>query len=84
MRGWLAFISRAKSVRQQIEAYAKLHALLEDFTTRPVLDFDQDCAIEFEALRRSRVRIGTMDMPVGAQAQTANARLANVDRKWRI
>src|SRR5438093_9545211 len=29
-----------------------LHALLADFTTRPVLHFDQHSAIEFERLKR--------------------------------
>ena len=43
MRGWLAFIARAKSSSQQINGYAKLHALLDDFITRPILDFDQVC-----------------------------------------
>ncbi len=66
MRGWLAFIARAKSSNQQTKAYAELHALLEDFATRPVLDFDQRCAAEFEQLRRSKVRIGTMDMKIAA------------------
>ena len=32
MRGWLAYIARAKSANQQIEGYDKLHALLDDFT----------------------------------------------------
>ena len=53
MRGWLAYVARAKSSNQQIEGYARLHELLDDFTTRPVLDFDQDAAGEFERLVRS-------------------------------
>ena len=40
MRGWLSFIARARTSSQQVNAYAKLRALLEDFNTRPVLDFD--------------------------------------------
>ena len=66
MRGRLAFIARAKTPDQQINGYAKLHALLEDFTTRPILDFDQDSLIEFERLKRSKVRIGTMDLKIAA------------------
>ena len=66
MRGWLAFVARAKSANQQIKGYAKLHALLEDFNTRPILDFDQPSALEFERLKASRVRIGTMDLKIAA------------------
>jgi tRNA(fMet)-specific endonuclease VapC len=66
MRGWLAFIARAKSSKHQIRGYARLHALLEDFNTRPVLDFDPSCAAEFERLVRLKVRIGTMDLKIAA------------------
>jgi tRNA(fMet)-specific endonuclease VapC len=66
MRGWLAFIARAKTANQQIKGYARLHALLEDFSTRPILDFDQPSALEFERLKASRVRVGTMDLKIAA------------------
>lgn len=75
MRGWLAYIARAKSSNQQIEAYAKLHALLEDFTARPVLDFDRQSAIEFERLKKFKVRIGTMDLRIAAIALAHDALL---------
>lgn len=60
MRGWLAFIARARSSIQQSRAYAKLYALLDDFSSRPVLDFDEACAAQFDVLTRARLRIGTM------------------------
>lgn len=66
MRGWLAYIAKAKSSNQHIQGYARLHAMLDDFTTRPVLDFDQLAAAEFERLTRSKVRIGTMDLRIAA------------------
>ena len=75
MRGWLAFIARADSADQHIKAYAKLHALLEDFTTRPVLDFDRDAAMEFERLKRSKVRIGTMDSKIASISLARDALL---------
>jgi len=75
MRGWLAFIARAKSANQQINGYTKLHALLEDFLTRPILDFDQNSVIELERLKRSRVRIGTMDLRIAAIALAHDALL---------
>jgi len=75
MRGWLAFIARAKSLNQQIVAYAKLHALVDDFSTRPILDFDQSSAMELEKLRRSKVSVGTMDLRIAAMALAHNALL---------
>ena len=66
MRGWLAFIARAKSSSQQIEGYARLHALLKDFTTRPVLDFDPLAAAKFDELLKLKPRIGTMDLRIAA------------------
>jgi tRNA(fMet)-specific endonuclease VapC len=75
MRGWLAFISKAKTFEHQIRAYAKLHALLEDFTTRPILDFGETCVFELGSLFRSKVRIGTMDLKIAATAIAFDALL---------
>ena len=85
MRGWLAFIARAKSAYQQIEAYARLHALLEDFTTRPVLDFDEDSAVEFERLKPAQpffmeMRAGRHFCPVAARSH----RQSKPRREWGI
>lgn len=81
MRGWLAYIAKAKSSEQHIQGYARLHALLEDFTTRPVLDFDRGCAIEFERLTRLKVRIGTMDLKIAAISMAHNALLLSRNLK---
>ena len=75
MRGWLAYVARSKTLNQQIAGYAKLHALLDDFTSRPVLDFDQDDAAEFERLIRLKLRLGTMDLRIAAITLANNALL---------
>ena len=75
MRGWLAFIARAKSSSQQINGYAKLHALLDDFITRPVLDFDRPSADKFEVLLKSKIRIGVMDLKIAAISLAQDALL---------
>jgi tRNA(fMet)-specific endonuclease VapC len=75
MRGWLAFIARSASLDHQVRGYARLHALLQDFTTRPVLGFDQSCATRFQALLQSKVRIGTMDLKIAATALAHDALL---------
>ena len=75
MRGWLAFIARAKSSSQQINGYAMLHALLDDFITRPVLDFDRPSADKFEVLLKSKIRIGVMDLKIAAISLAQDALL---------
>jgi tRNA(fMet)-specific endonuclease VapC len=75
MRGWLAFIAGARAPAQQVHAYAKLRALLEDFNTRPVLDFYDRCASEFEQLARSKLRVGMMDLKIAAIAIAHDALL---------
>jgi tRNA(fMet)-specific endonuclease VapC len=75
MRGWLAWIAKAKSPEQQIEAYARLLALLKDFQARPVLEFDGLAAGEFHHLQRAKIRIGTMDLKIAAIVLANNARL---------
>ncbi len=66
MRGWLAFIARAKTSRHLVLAYSKLHELLEDFGGRPILDLDEVAAVELESLIRAKIRIGTMDLKIAA------------------
>ena len=62
MRGWMAYIARAKSMAQRLEAYQRLRRHLENYRQVPVLDFDEVAAEEFQRLRRARIRIGTMDL----------------------
>lgn len=75
MRGWLAFIARSRSLEHQIRGYRYLHDLLDDFTTRPVIDFDENCATRFETLAESRLRVGTMDLRIAATAIANDALL---------
>jgi tRNA(fMet)-specific endonuclease VapC len=75
MRGWLAYIASAKTSEEQVEGYRYLHALLDDFATRPVLDFDERAAKVYAELIRGRVRIGTMDLKISAIAKAHGALL---------
>ena len=75
MRGWLASIAAAKSLERQIVAYSKLRELLEDFQSRPILDFDEHAATAFRRLLKQRIRIGTMDLKIAAITLAQNATL---------
>jgi len=75
MRGWLSVIASAKKRPQEIAAYQRLHALLNFFNAIPVLDYDEDAAERLESMRRSRLRVGTMDLKIAAIALTQCGRL---------
>ena len=67
MRGWLEYVKRGKP-HQLPERYAKLRELNEDFSTRPVLPFDQTAAGAYEQLLRRRTGVGAMDLKIAAIA----------------
>ena len=74
-RGWLAYVARARTLGQQVEAYRRLRRHLDVYRTAQLLDFDEPAATEFQRLQRSRVRIGTMDLRIAAIALIRRATL---------
>jgi tRNA(fMet)-specific endonuclease VapC len=72
-RGWLAYVARAKSLEQQITAYARLLMLLEDFSDIEVLAFDSEAAFHYDRLRKTKVRVGAMDLKIAAIALANSA-----------
>ena len=58
MRGWMAYIVRARSMTQQITAYGRLLSHLEKYRRIPVLGFDETAAAVFQRLRRRHRRNG--------------------------
>jgi len=75
MRGWMAYIARARSMTQQITAYDRLLSHLENYRGIPVLGFDEAAAAAFQKLRRRHRRIGTMDLKIAAIVLSRNATL---------
>jgi tRNA(fMet)-specific endonuclease VapC len=66
MRGWMAYLAGAKSLAKQVEAYRRLRGHLDNYRQIPVLDFDDAAARTYEGLRRSRLRLGAMDLKIAA------------------
>src|SRR5258705_11295987 len=66
VRGWMAYIARARSITQQVEAYRRLHRQLGNYCQIPVLAFDAPAAARFQQLRCTRPRIGTKDAKIAA------------------
>ena len=75
MRGWLGQIAGARNPEAQVIAYTRLHRLLREYQLRDVLPFDDNAAAAFNSLQRQRVRVGTMDLRIGAVALTHDALL---------
>jgi tRNA(fMet)-specific endonuclease VapC len=72
-RGWLSYIAKTKKSDQQIMAYAKLLMLLEDYSEIGVLPFDGEAAFHYDRLRKSKIRIGAMDLKIAAIALSNSA-----------
>ncbi len=66
MRGWLAYLSRARTLPQQVEAYRRLKRHLDNYRTIVVLDFGLHAATEFQRLRKRHRTLGTMDLKIAA------------------
>jgi tRNA(fMet)-specific endonuclease VapC len=74
-RGWLTYVARAKTGEQQIEAYVRLHRLLNSYCNRRVIDFDAAAMQRYYQLVKSRIRIGAMDLRIASIALTQGATL---------
>jgi tRNA(fMet)-specific endonuclease VapC len=66
MRGWMAALSRAKSLPSQVATYSRLLDHLGTFRRMTVLPFNDSAAAHFEKLRRQRLSIGTMDLKIAS------------------
>jgi tRNA(fMet)-specific endonuclease VapC len=75
VRGWMAYLARARSIDQQIEGYRRLRGHLDNYRQIPVLDFDGEAAARYQAMRRARIRICTMDMKIAAITLSKGATL---------
>lgn len=75
IRGWLAQIHRQRDPHQQIVAYQRLQRRIEFFAAWHVLPWDTAAADFLLALRRQRVRIGTMDLKIASIVLAHNVTL---------
>ncbi|HMO85378.1 MAG TPA: type II toxin-antitoxin system VapC family toxin [Lacipirellulaceae bacterium] len=66
VRGWMAYIARAKSLSRQVEGYRRLRSHLDNYRQIPVLDFDERAAAAFQRFRGARLKVGTMDLKIAA------------------
>jgi tRNA(fMet)-specific endonuclease VapC len=75
MRGWLAYIAHAHAAHRQVEGYARLYELIEDFSLRQILQFTDGSFRRLQSLRRTHRRTGVMDLKIAAIAMENDATL---------
>lgn len=66
LRGWLALIGRYTDPRRQVPYYERLLSLFDFFARWLLLPFDERAAAEFQRLRSSGIRVGTMDLKIAS------------------
>ena len=75
MQGWMAYLVQSRSVAQQVVAYRRLLRHLDNCRRIPVLAFDETAAVVFQRLRRTRLRVGTIDLKIAAIVLSRDALL---------
>ncbi len=77
MRGWLSFVAKSRTPEEQIYAYQKLHAFLNNYRNALILDFDEKAVKVFQNLKSQKIRVGTMDLKIASIAIANNAILVS-------
>jgi tRNA(fMet)-specific endonuclease VapC len=81
MRGWLAFVAKAKTPEREINAYQKLNRFLDVFCKLKVIDFDEKSSQIFQHLKSLKLKIGTMDLKIASIALANKATLLTRNAK---
>jgi tRNA(fMet)-specific endonuclease VapC len=76
-RGWLAYVAKAKSLAQLVDAYRRLEDHLTVYRTMPVLAFEERAAIRFQDLKRAKIGVGTIDLRIAAVVLVHDATLVS-------
>ena len=67
-RGRLAILARRSEGEARVHAYTKLLETVRFFNTIPVVPFDMACEQQVQALRAMRLRVGSRDLRIAANA----------------
>jgi len=79
IRGWMAAIHRVRDFEQQLEAYERLHQLVNILGNWTIVPTEDDAVAEFNQLKARRIRIGTQDLKIAAIALAHGALLLSAN-----
>jgi tRNA(fMet)-specific endonuclease VapC len=79
IRGRLAGIRQQKTVFDEVFAYAELADVIRFYATWPTLSFEHASALEFDRLKKQKIRIGTMDLKIASIVLTHGATLLSAN-----
>ena len=75
MGGWLANIHRARKAEEIVRGYANLLQAFDGHREFELLPYDRAAQSQFEAFRKQRLRVPTMDLRIACIARTRGATL---------
>jgi tRNA(fMet)-specific endonuclease VapC len=81
MRGWMAYLGRARTIAAQFDAYGRLLQHLNNYREIALLAFDEVAAAEFQRLKKLRPRLAAMDLKIAAIVLSNNATLLTRNRQ---
>ncbi len=81
LRGWLAYLSKFKTIDDQVFAYERLNQFHKNYREIQVVSFDENAAKVFKELKSQKIRIGTMDLKIASIAISRKAILVSRNLK---
>jgi tRNA(fMet)-specific endonuclease VapC len=64
--GWNSHVAHARNQRDVMFGYAMLKNVIADFAALQVLDYDDSSSLKYVALKKQKIRAGTMDLRIAA------------------
>ena len=81
LRGRLAALGRVLTGGEHVRAYGYLVDAVELFRRFPLVPFDDPSEIQFQNLKRGRLRVGTLDLKIAAIALTNHLTVLTRNRR---
>ncbi len=81
VRGWTGYLSKAQTLTKAVEAYRRLRIQVVNYCSMLILDFDEVAAAQYQALRKQRLGVGTMDLKIAAITIAQDATLLSRNLK---
>lgn len=68
IRGWTAYLNKRTDAAGVIRGYHQLESLISDYAAAQVVPFGAAADEVFRELKQQKIRVGTMDLRIGAIA----------------